>query len=223
MTRRMILPLLFGLVGAAILVGLGTWQMKRLEWKEGVLAAIEARIHAPAEALPTEPQKERDLFMPVTATGQIGEDYIRVLVSKKLVGAGYLIISPLTIGEKTVLLDRGFIKIDQPIPTAPAGEITVTGNLHWPDDTNSSTPNPVMGKRLWFSRDIASLSAELGTNPVLVVARETSFDDTPISPLPVDTAGIPNDHLQYAITWYSLAVVWLGMTMLLLWRIRQKT
>ncbi len=80
-----------------------------------------------------------------------------------------------------------------------------------------------MGKRLWFSRDIASLSAELGTNPVLVVARETSFDDTPISPLPVDTAGIPNDHLQYAITWYSLAVVWLGMTMLLLWRIRQKT
>jgi surfeit locus 1 family protein len=28
----------------------------------------------------------------------------------------------------------------------------------------------------------------------------------------VDTAGIPNDHLEYAVTWFALALVWLGMT-----------
>ena len=43
MHRKMILPLLFGLIGAAILLGLGTWQVQRLAWKEGVIAAAEAR------------------------------------------------------------------------------------------------------------------------------------------------------------------------------------
>jgi surfeit locus 1 family protein len=41
--------------------------------------------------------------------------------------------------------------------------------------------------------------------------------------LPVDTQGIPNNHLNYAVTWFSLAAVWAGMTLLLLWRIRQRT
>ncbi len=223
MTRRMILPLLFGLVGAMILVSLGTWQMRRLEWKENILEAIEARIDAPAEALPAEPSEATDQYLPVSVTGEIGEDYIRVLVSRKFYGAGYLVISPLDLGDRTILLDRGFIKIDAPIPEAPAGEVTITGNLLWPDDTNSSTPEPDLKKRMWFSRNLPVLSAELGTEPVLVVARDTSFDDGPVSPLPVDTVGIPNDHLQYAITWFSLAAVWLGMTMFLLWRIRQKT
>ncbi|GGE50617.1 SURF1 family protein [Actibacterium pelagium] len=223
MTKRMILPLLFGLVGVMILVSLGTWQLRRLEWKEGVLAAIEVRIDARAEALPDAPNEDADQYLPVVVTGEVGEDFIRVLVSRKFHGAGYLIISPLNLGNRSVLLDRGFIKIDATVPEAPMGEVNITGNLLWPDDTNSSTPNPDMADRLWFSRDLAALSAELGTEPVLVVARETSFDDTPVSPLPVDTVGIPNDHLQYAITWFSLAAVWLGMTMFLLWRIRQKT
>lgn len=223
MTKRMILPLLFGLIGTMILISLGTWQMRRLEWKEGVLAAIEARIDAPAQALPAAPTENTDQYLPVAVTGKVGDDVIRVLVSRKFHGAGYLIISPLVLEDRTILLDRGFMKVDASVPTAPTGEVTITGNLLWPDDTNSSTPDPDVADRLWFSRDLAALSGELGTEPVLVVARETSFNDAPVSPLPVDTVGIPNDHLQYAITWFSLAAVWLGMTMFLLWRIRQKT
>jgi surfeit locus 1 family protein len=60
----------------------------------------------------------------------------------------------------------------------------------------------------------------LGTEPVMVVARLPTGDG--IAPMPVDTAGIPNDHLNYAITWFSLAAVWLGMTGLALWRIRRR-
>lgn len=223
MTRRMIIPLLFGLVGAAILLNLGAWQLRRLEWKEAILAQIEARIQAPAETLPASPEEARDQYLPVEVSGEVGADYVRVLVSRKFHGAGYLVISPLELGDRTILLDRGFIKIDADIPPAPDGRVTIAGNLLWPDDTNSSTPDPDVADRLWFSRDLTGLGAELGAEPVLVVARETSFDDTPVSPLPVDTVGIPNDHLQYAITWFSLAAVWLGMTMFLLWRIRQKT
>ena len=47
MTRRMIFPLLLGIVGAAILISLGVWQLQRLAWKEAILADISARIMAP--------------------------------------------------------------------------------------------------------------------------------------------------------------------------------
>ena len=56
----------------------------------------------------------------------------------------------------------------------------------------------------------------------LVVAREVTPSEG-LQPLGVTTSGIPNDHLQYAGTWFSLAAVWLGMTGYLLWRIRQRT
>ena len=57
----------------------------------------------------------------------------------------------------------------------------------------------------------------------MIIARELSVSDAPVTPLPVDTSGIPNDHLNYAITWFSLAVVWLGMTGFLLWRITRRS
>ncbi len=57
------------------------------------------------------------------------------------------------------------------------------------------------------------MAAALDTEPVLIVAREADRRRGR-APLPVDTAGIPNDHLQYAITWFALAVVWAGMTLL---------
>ncbi len=76
-----------------------------------------------------------------------------------------------------------------------------------------------MDGNIWFARDIAELAAQLHTEPVLIIARSDTGDG--IEPLPVDTAAIPNDHLQYAITWFSLAAVWLGMTAFLLWRIKR--
>jgi surfeit locus 1 family protein len=57
------------------------------------------------------------------------------------------------------------------------------------------------------------MSAALDTKPVLVVARAMSFEDGGVTPLPVDTARIPNDHLQYAITWFSLAAIWTAMSL----------
>ncbi len=65
------------------------------------------------------------------------------------------------------------------------------------------------------------MAETLKTEPLLVIARNISPPDPGVTPLPVDTSGIPNDHLQYAITWYSLAVVWLIGTIALVWRLRQ--
>ena len=223
MTKRMILPLLFGLIGCAILMSLGTWQVKRLAWKESMLSEIDARITAQAGALPESLDQQDDRYLPVQATGTFGADRIRVLVSQKKVGAGYRIISPFMTQGRTIMVDRGVIPIAGELPVPPTGEVTVTGNIHWPQEVDSYTPDPDEARDIWFARDVDRMAAKLGTEPVLIILRTATPATPEITPLPVSRAGIPNDHLSYAITWFSLAVIWFGMTAFLLWRIRQRT
>ncbi|MEL7282367.1 MAG: SURF1 family protein [Pseudomonadota bacterium] len=217
---RTILFLIFGLAGIALLVSLGVWQMQRLAWKEGILAEIEARIAAPPVALPLDADAEADKYLPVEMTGQFGAGVLRVLVSQKHVGAGYRLITPFETGGRTVLVDRGFIRVSAEMPPAPAGQVTVTGNLHWPDDRNSSTPENDVEGNTWFARDIDQMSELFGAEPLLVVARDLSQSGGAVTPLPVDTSAIPNDHLQYAVTWFGLAAVWAVMMGYFLFRLR---
>ena len=101
-------------------------------------------------------------------------------------------------------------------------EVEVIGNLHWPDEVDSWTPAPD-ARGVFFGRDIPAMAARLGTEPVLVVAREVSQNTPPATPLPVTTEGIPNNHLGYAVQWFGLALVWAGMTIFLLWRTAKRT
>lgn len=222
MTRRLIIPLLFGLIGAAILVGLGTWQLQRLSWKEAVLADIASRIGAAPVALPDAPSPETDRYLPVTVPGRFTGEGLEVLASRKQIGPGTRVIAVFeTDTGRRVLIDRGFVaEADHAAPRTVTAA-TVTGNLHWPEETDSFTPPPDPGRNLWFARDVPAMAKALNTEATFIVAREPTGDG--IEPLPVDTSGIPNDHLNYAITWFSLAVVWLGMTALLLWRISRRT
>ncbi|MEO3415517.1 SURF1 family protein [Roseovarius sp. CAU 1744] len=220
--RRILIPLIFGLAGAVVLIWLGVWQVQRLAWKEGVLAEIEARIAAEPVALPARPDPVADRYLPVRVTGTPGSEVLRVLVSRKQAGAGYRLVTALRTADRAVLVDLGFIKVDAPLPEIPPGPVTVIGNLHWPDDRNSSTPdNDVIGN-IWFARDLDQMADRLGTEPLLVVARDWSETDLGATPLPVDTSAIPNDHLNYAITWFSLAAIWLAMTGYFLWRTTRK-
>jgi surfeit locus 1 family protein len=223
--RRLAFFLTFGLGGAAILIGLGIWQVQRLAWKEGVIADIEARIAAEPVPLPAALDPARDAYLPVAVTGVMGDAYIRVLVSQKNVGAGYRIISPFVTGGRTILVDRGFMTVEASLPGAPRDPVveTITGNLQWPQETDSFTPEPDFSKNIWFARDVGAMAAALGTEPVLLVRRDATGTEGPVTPLPVDTGAIPNDHLQYAITWFSLAAIWSAMTFFFLRRPAAKT
>lgn len=224
MTRRMIFPILVGLVGTVILISLGVWQVQRLAWKEAIIAEIDDRIAAAPVALPAAPDPARDRFLPVTASGTITDAEIDVLVSVKGAGPGYRIVSAFDTDDgRRILLDRGFVVDGRKDEPRPAVRATVTGNLHWPDEVDRFTPAPDLGRNIWFARDVPAMAATLGTEPVMIVLRDTSEPDPPATPLPVDTSGIPNDHLEYAGTWFGLAAVWVGMTLFLLWRIRQRT
>jgi surfeit locus 1 family protein len=223
MTQRMVLPLLFGLIGAAILVWLGTWQVQRLAWKQDVLAEISARITAAPVAVPPMPDPEADRFLPVQAEGALVGQELLVLASLKQVGAIYRVVSVFETGGRRLLLDRGYVRASQKPEQAAVGALKVVGNLHWPREVDSYTPKPDTKTGLWFARDVDAMAKALGTEPVLIVMRSGAGTLGGVTPYPVSIEGIPNDHLQYAITWYLLAIAWLGMTGYLLWRIRQET
>lgn len=219
--KRMIGPILMGVIGITILLWLGMWQVQRLAWKEGILAEITAEIAADPVPVPTTISADMK-YLPVTASGTIGQDELHVLVSRLEIGAGYRVIAPFELDDgRRVLLDRGFIKPEAKDLFRASGPATITGNLHWPDDMNSSTPEPDMSENIWFGRDIAAMARALGTAEVLIVARADTGQG--IEAMPVGITGIKNDHLGYAITWFSLALVWLGMTLFLLWRIKTRT
>lgn len=219
--KRYLAALAFGIVGIGILVALGSWQLQRLTWKRGIIANIEARMLADPVAIPAAPDPARDRYLAVTAKGRIGLGEIHVLDSVKGVGPVWRIIAPFTTQGRTVLLDRGYVRDGRQNAARPGAEALVVGNLTWPDDRTGATPANDREKNIWFARDIAEMAGELRTEPVLIVARTDTGGG--ITALPVSPEGIPNDHLQYAITWFLLALVWAGMTALMLWRISRRT
>ncbi|NDI04538.1 MAG: SURF1 family protein, partial [Rhodobacteraceae bacterium] len=78
--RRTIFILIIGLAGIAVLLSLGTWQVQRLAWKEGILAEIDAKISGTPTTLPLSPSEEAHKYLPVEVSGRFFETRIRVLV-----------------------------------------------------------------------------------------------------------------------------------------------
>jgi surfeit locus 1 family protein len=218
MLKRLIFAIVFGLGGMAVLLGLGVWQLQRLDWKTAILAQMQDRIDDAPVALPQTLDAARDKYLPVTATGTTGPDELHILTSVKGIGPGYRVITTLDMDGRQILLDRGYISEEAKDTPRPPTEITVKGNLHWPQDGDSFTPPPDTARNIWFARDVPAMAAALGAEPALLIVRTSSEIPAQTIPQPVTVTGIPNDHKQYAITWFSLAAVWAVMTLALLFR-----
>lgn len=213
MNRRIAVTIVFALLGAVILVSLGVWQLQRHQWKQGVLSRIDATIGAAPVELPANPDAARHAFLPVRMSGRVGDAEIRVQSSLKLVGAGYRVIAPFETDDgRRVLVDRGFVRQSDRDAARPGGRAVITGNLHWPDELDAFTPAPDPDAGLWFARDLTGLAERLDTEAVLVVVRDSSLAAPRITRLPLDSAGIPDNHLGYAIQWFLLAAVWATMS-----------
>jgi surfeit locus 1 family protein len=220
MTRQITAAVLL-VAGFAVFVGLGVWQLQRLEWKEGVLAEIEAMIGAEPTPLPVAPDPEADKYRPVRIAGHFGDGELLVLVSTRDWGPGFRVIAPFeTEAGRRIMVDRGFVPTEAREAARGPGAAEITGNLHWPDERSSSTPEDDVAANWWYARDVAKMAAALGTEPVLVIAR--SVTDPAIRPLPVTTEAIRNKHFEYAMTWFLFAATWVVMTGFALWRIRRR-
>jgi surfeit locus 1 family protein len=221
MRLKYVFPVVLGLVGITILLLLGIWQLQRLEWKTNLLSNIERKIMADPVPLIENLIEVKDQYSSVTLEGIIKPGEIHVLTSIKNMGPGFLVIVPLELLDgKIIMLDRGFIPEVEKNLDRSLGRVKLIGNLLWPNETDSFTPAPDVKKNMWFARDLEKMSNHLKTDQVLVVMRQSE----PVGkPLPQRIGiHIANDHLGYAITWFSLALVWFGMTILLLYRIRKQ-
>ena len=210
--------IVFGVAGVAVLCGRGVWQLQRLGWKEGLIAQLEERLAADPVALPTVPDPERDEFLRVRVTGRVGVPMLHLLTSLKPWGPGYRVIAPFATSEgRRILVDLGYIRDERKDRgDMPAGEVTVVGALYWPDETDGFTPEPDRAANIWFARDLSAMAAALEAEPVMVIAESHGGGDWP-KPQRLGV-NLPNDHLQYAITWFSLALIWAVMSVLLVRR-----
>ena len=210
---------LFICSGTIILLLLGQWQLDRLVWKKSILVEIESKISGLPQSLPSDVKETIHKYMPIQLSGKIKGSFIKVMASQKFIGAGYRIIVPFQLETgSTILVDLGFIRHEFIPDISLDDNLSIIGNLHWPQEVDFFTPDPDTKNNIWFARDVNELSKELRTEPILVVAKSFSPSITHLDPLPINTENIPNNHKQYAITWFSLAFIWLGMGVFFIYR-----
>jgi surfeit locus 1 family protein len=212
----------FGLVGTAVLIGLGLWQTQRLAWKEDLIAGLGQRLSQAPVALPQDPDPVRDKYLRVAVAGSVDGRELHVLTSQMPWGAGFRVIAPLTDhAGRAILVDLGYVPAAAKDAGArPARKVEAVGALYWPEETDRFTPSPDRDANIWFARDLAPMAEALGTEPLLIVAESHGGGDWP-KPLRLGV-NLPNDHLQYAITWFSLALVWALMSVMLVRRERRR-
>ncbi|MBU2982956.1 SURF1 family protein [Lentibacter algarum] len=206
----------------SLLVSLGNWQVRRLAEKTAYIAEIESKLTAAPVAPPKNARPEADQFTSVIAEGRFVGPEVHMLVSTRDYGAGYRIIQAFEFNNRRLMVDRGYIRLESKDAPRPAVYTTVLGNLHWPSERDQYTPEDDVQANIWYARDVPKLAAELGAEPLLIIARQSTPRDGTILPLPVDTSSIPNRHLEYIITWYGLAAVWVLMTIYFLTRRSRK-
>jgi surfeit locus 1 family protein len=217
-------PVLFALVAFAAFVGLGTWQLQRKAWKEALIANLEQRLSAPPVDLPPRERwvqldpaedefrhvKFAPAFVPCTdALVYTTGSALRSDVS----GPGYWVLAPARLATGgLVVVNRGFVPEGRQ-DTATSGEVTanveMVGVLRWPEARGFFSPNDQPARNLWFARDpvgIASAKSWGDVAPFYVeLERPQPHGGLPqAGPLEVN---LRNEHLQYAITWYGLALV----------------
>ena len=224
------------LIGFALLIWLGQWQLQRLEWKERIIQRIETRT----ERSPVTLERAVELaqqwgdpnYMRVTAEGRFHNDLERYLYAISSDGQpGWHVITPLqTASGRVVLVDRGFVPEDRKDPkTRRSGQfqdiVTVTGLVRTSEKPNVFSPDNDAAANQWFTRDLDSMARSMfpgGTVAVLPFFLDAEETDVPGGwPKGGQTRlELPNKHLQYALTWFLLAACLLIVYVSYVWSVR---
>lgn len=219
---------------AVLFLGLGTWQVQRLQWKLALIERVNARVHAapsapPAVARWAQVTAESDEYRHVRLAGTFLYEYTTPVLAVTELGSGYWLLTPLCQPDGSiVLVNRGFVPVEQGGPqrysTRKAGLLpcraggalaSVTGLLRISEPGGGflRDNDPAHGR--WYSRDVRAIAASHGlynVAPYFVDADRaqdpTDAPDHPTGGLTV--VSFPNSHLVYAVTWYALALMVLG-------------
>jgi surfeit locus 1 family protein len=215
-------PTVVSIPAFIVLLGLGIWQVQRLHWKEQLIAERTARTTAAPITLPKAGRglsagELDDLdFRRATVQGEFRHDREMYLAARTMEGSvGYQIVTPLQLGDGTVaLVNRGWVPDTRKDPAKRtvgqvAGTITVDGVIRVPGAQHWLQPDNEPARNIWFWSDLPAMAAHAGIPPEKLVPVFLEAGPAP-NPggLPIGGqthVNLPNDHLQYAITWFALA------------------
>ena len=211
-------PIVVTAVGLVVLLGLGTWQVYRLQWKTELIAWREAQLAAPPAPLPafvdSDPEALNDYrFRKVEVTGRFLHDKEIYLAGYLYKQVGFQVITPLQRGDaQTVFVDRGWVPAERRDPATRAegqvaGTVSLVGLARGPGKQGWFVPDNDPQENYWFWRDIPAMAAAAGVQAAPIVVQLKTTKNPGGLPIPSgEPITMRNDHLQYAITWYSLAV-----------------
>jgi surfeit locus 1 family protein len=233
--RGLVAPAAAALVGLVLLIGLGVWQLERKAWKEDLIDAIGRKLAAPPVDLPPAAQwsqldRTEWEFRRVRFAGELKSDAEALVYTSgstlraDVTGAGYWVFAPAQTRQGVVPVDRGFVPLDGNAASARkagrlAGTLDIVGVLRWPDARSWFTPSDDPAKNIWFVRDPVAIAGQKhwGAVPPFYVEQESSV---PPGGLPAPgrlQPNLPNNHLQYSITWFGLAAVLAGVFAVFAW------
>jgi surfeit locus 1 family protein len=225
-------------IALIILLVLGTWQVERLFWKEALIASTNERIKEPPLSLADMEKlyKEKGTveYLPVTVSGTFMHQGERHFLSTYEGAAGYNVYTPLMLEDgRFVLINRGFVPYEKKDPATRSdgqldGPVSITGLARDPLSAKPGffLPNNDIAKNIFFWKDWAAMAESADLPDINQVVPFFIDADNKPNPggLPIGGVTIiefPNNHLQYAVTWYGLALALLGVVGTWLWRYRK--
>ncbi len=243
MVRKTLTALLL-LAVLGVLLSLGTWQVKRLAWKQSLLAEVEARRHASpisisdAALLQAEDTQDASAisaieYRPAQATGTYLHKATQFFFATWEGQTGYYAYTPMKLADGAWLfVNRGFIPYDaKPLGNdwaqQPQGVVTVKGLLRdrLGEKPGRFVPDNDPAGNIYYWKDLDAMAAQAGLAGERVLPFFLDADATP-NPGGWPIGGVtqiafPNNHLQYAITWYGLAAALIIIVGVYRWRARR--
>jgi surfeit locus 1 family protein len=225
--RSWIGALALALPAFAVLIALGTWQLERKAWKEALIARLTDRLAAPPAALPPPSawstlERNANEYRKVKLDGEFDNADAALVygaasaLRPDVSGPGYWVFTPLRLagGDTFVMVNRGFVPEAEKDAVSQGtgqllGPVAIVGAMRWPEARHWFSPPDDPAHNLWFTRDPRAIAEAKGIHPVAPFYVEQES--------PVPRSGLPrpgriavrlrNAHLQYALTWYGLALV----------------
>jgi surfeit locus 1 family protein len=207
------------------LTGLGVWQLQRRVWKLGLIARVDARVHAAPVAPPppadwSKVSAERDEYLRIRVAGYFLNGHETDVQALTALGPGFWVLTPLKTDQGfVVLVNRGFVPPEHRALGAHSlvpGEATVTGLLRITEPHGRFLRANAPAQDRWYSRDVAAIAITRDlTGPIApyFIDAEAGADPDAWPRGGLTVIDFPNNHLLYALTWFSLALMLAGATL----------